>query len=58
MSSANLENGDAAVVLDVVESLTTARTLDEYSRIAMVGIRELIPCIDASYNEMNPGASV
>lgn len=56
MSSATLENGDAAAVLDVVESLTTARTLDEYSRIAMVGIRELIPCIDASYNEMNPGA--
>lgn len=51
-----LEEGDAAGVLDLVESLTVVETLDEYSRRAMVGMRELIPCIDASYNEMNPSA--
>lgn len=51
-----LEDGDSAAILDLVEHLTAAETLDEYSRMAMVGMRELIPCIDASYNEMNPSA--
>lgn len=51
-----LEEGDAAAVLDVVESLTEVDSLDEYARVAMVGMRRLIPCIDASYNEMNPSA--
>lgn len=51
-----LEEGDAFAVLDLVESLTEAQTLDRYSRMAMIGMRELIPCIDSSYNEMNPSA--
>lgn len=51
-----LEEGDAAQVLEVVETLTAADTLDDYARIAMVGMRNLIPCIDVSYNEMNPSA--
>jgi DNA-binding CsgD family transcriptional regulator len=44
-------------VLDLLETLTAVETLDEYARLAMVGIRGLIPCIDASYNEMNPSAN-
>lgn len=56
MSSPHLQEGDAVAVLDLVETMTTVETLDEYARTAMVGMRELIPCIDASYNEMNPNA--
>ncbi len=56
VSKSHLEDGDAATVLDIVESLTGAQNLDEYSRLAMIGMRNLIPCIDASYNEMNPSA--
>lgn len=56
MADRALKEGDAAAILDVVESLTEAQTLDDYSRKAMIGIRELIPCIDSSYNEMNPSA--
>ena len=51
-----LEKADAAAVLGVVEDLTTAETIDEFARLAMLGLRELIPCIDVSYNEMNPSA--
>jgi len=51
-----LKEGDSAAILDLVEGLTAAETLDEYSRMAMIGMRELIPCIDSSYNEMNPSA--
>ncbi len=51
-----LADADAAAVLGLVESLTTAQTVDQFARFAMVGIRELIPCTDASYNEMNPDA--
>lgn len=51
-----LEEADAARVLGVVEELTTAETIDEFARLAMVGLHELIPCIDMSYNEMNPSA--
>jgi DNA-binding CsgD family transcriptional regulator len=51
-----LEEADAAAVLGVVEDLTTAETIDEFARLAMRGLRELIPCIDVSYNEMNPSA--
>ena len=51
-----LDEADAAAVLGVVEELTAAETIDEFARLAMVGLRELIPCIDVSYNEMNPSA--
>ncbi len=51
-----LEEADAAAVLGVVEELTTAESIDEFARLAMVGLGELIPCIDVSYNEMNPSA--
>jgi DNA-binding CsgD family transcriptional regulator len=57
MSDAALREGDAAAVLDLIGTLTTAETLDEYARSTMVGLRRLIPCIDASYNEMNPSAN-
>ncbi len=52
----SLEEGDTAAVLSLVETLTGAETLDDYSRLTMIGLTELIPCIDASYNEMNPSA--
>lgn len=51
-----LEEADAATVLGVVEELTTAETVDEFALLAMKGLRDLIPCIDISYNEMNPSA--
>lgn len=54
MSQPVLDDGDAPAVLDLVETLTAAETLDDYALTAMVGMRELIPSIDASYNEMNP----
>jgi DNA-binding CsgD family transcriptional regulator len=56
MSHSALEEADAAAVLGVVENLTTSETLDEFARLAMAGLRDLIPCIDVSYNEMNPSA--
>lgn len=51
-----LDKGDTEAVLGLVEALTTVRTLDEYAVITMTGLTELIPCIDASFNEINPGA--
>lgn len=51
-----LREGDSAAILDLIEGLIAAETLDRYSRLAMIGMRELIPCIDSSYNEMNPSA--
>lgn len=51
-----LKKGDSAAILHLVEGLTAVETLDDYSRMAMIGMRELIPCIDSSYNEMNPSA--
>ncbi len=56
MHSPELEERDAAAVLGLVEALTTAQTIDEYAVIAMTGLTELIPCIDASFNEMNPSS--
>ena len=57
MHSPELEERDTAAVLGLVEALTTAQTLDEYADIAMTGLTELIPCIDSSFNEINPGAN-
>jgi hypothetical protein len=56
MHSPELEERDTAAVLGLVEALTAAQTLDEYAVITMTGLTELIPCIDASFNEMNPSA--
>ncbi|MDR9451167.1 MAG: LuxR C-terminal-related transcriptional regulator [Acidimicrobiia bacterium] len=56
MHSPKLDERDAAAVLGLVETLTTAQTIDEYAVIAMTGLSELIPCIDSSFNEMNPSA--
>ena len=56
MSRSVLDEGDAAAVLGVVGRLTEAETIDEFAELAMVGMRELIPCIDISFNEMNPSA--
>lgn len=56
MPHSMLEEADAAAVLGVIDDLTAAETLDEFVRLAMLGLHELIPCIDVSYNEMNPSA--
>ena len=56
MDVPRLEEGDAARVLGLVEALTATQTVDEYADVAMTGLTELIPCIDASFNEMNPSA--
>lgn len=56
MERTALDERDAAAVLALVEDLTTAETVDDYAVIAMTGLTELIPCIDASFNEMNPSA--
>ncbi|MGC2239498.1 MAG: helix-turn-helix transcriptional regulator [Acidimicrobiia bacterium] len=57
MLHSSLEESDAAAILRLLETLTAAETLDEYAHMTMVGLIELIPCIDASYNEMNPSAN-
>lgn len=51
-----LDERDALAVLGLVEALTTAQTIDEYAVMAMTGLTELIPCVDASFNELNPSA--
>ncbi len=56
MDSPELGERDAAAVLGLVEALTAARTIDEYALVTMTGLTQIIPCIDASFNEMNPGA--
>lgn len=56
MLHSSLEESDTAAILRLVETLTTAQTLGDYARMTMVGLIELIPCIDTSYNEMNPSA--
>jgi DNA-binding CsgD family transcriptional regulator len=57
MLHTSLDEGDAAAILRLVETLTSVQTLDDYARTTMIGLIDLIPCIDASYNEMNPSAN-
>ncbi len=56
MNHAALDENDAGAVLGLVAALTQAQTVDEYASTAMAGLTEIIPCIDASFNEMNPSA--
>ncbi|MEM7275292.1 MAG: LuxR C-terminal-related transcriptional regulator [Actinomycetota bacterium] len=56
MSLWQLDRDELAAILRVVADLGTARTVDDFARVAMEGLAELIPCIDVSYNEMNLGA--
>ena len=56
MQAAALNERDTTSVLRLVEALTAAQTIDEYAVITMTGLTEIIPCIDASFNEMNPSA--
>ena len=57
MHAPELNEGDASAVLGLVGDLTSVQTLDEYAMTTMIGLTELIPCIDASFNEMNPAAN-
>lgn len=57
MHAPELNEGDAYAILGLVEALTSSQTLDEYATTTMTGLTELIPCIDASFNEMNPAAN-
>lgn len=56
MHSQGIDDRDAVPILALVEALTTARTIDEYAAITMTHLSKMIPCIDASFNEANPGA--
>lgn len=51
-----LSDRDAGAVLSLVGEINRAETVDEYADVTMQGMVELIPCIDASYNEMNLSA--
>lgn len=52
----DLRDSDAAAVLDLVAAIANVSDLDDYATVTMHGLVELIPCVDASYNEMNPDA--
>ncbi len=54
MGGSELNDSDAGAILNLIESMSAARGVDDYATIAMAGIAELIPCIDVSYNEMVP----
>lgn len=45
---------DAEILLDLVDRMIDAADLDSYARIACAGIRELVPALSVSYNELNP----
>ncbi|MDG4773059.1 LuxR C-terminal-related transcriptional regulator [Solwaraspora sp. WMMD792] len=45
---------DAEILLDLVDRMIGAADLDSYARIACAGIRELVPALSVSYNELNP----
>lgn len=49
-----LQEQDAHAVLELVDAVSSATTVDEYARVTMTGLYDLITCIDASYNEMVP----
>ncbi|MEZ5174579.1 MAG: helix-turn-helix transcriptional regulator [Acidimicrobiia bacterium] len=57
MDMVPLSKDDASAVLALVEAVGEAATVDDYATVAMTGLLDLIPCIDASYNEMNPAAN-
>lgn len=57
MGHSQLNEHDAAAVLSLVDAVGNATTVDDYATITMTGLVDLIPCIDASYNEMNPRAN-
>ncbi|MFY1698856.1 MULTISPECIES: response regulator transcription factor [unclassified Solwaraspora] len=44
----------AEILLDLVDRMIGAADLDSYARTACAGIRELIPALSVSYNELNP----
>lgn len=52
----HLTDGDAAAVLEVVEAVAGVSSLDEMATVTMHGLLDLVPCVDASYNEMNMDA--
>lgn len=57
MYAQHLDDRDAGAVLSLVREIAETTTLDEYADVTMACLLELIPSIDASYNEMNPGAA-
>ena len=56
MAAEDLGAADLADVLALVEDLGACADMDAYVHTAMRGLIELVPSIDASYNEMNPFA--
>jgi DNA-binding CsgD family transcriptional regulator len=51
-----LERDDLERVLDLISALTEAADLRDFVHTTIHGLLDLIPSIDASYNEMNPAA--
>ena len=54
MGGSEFNGGDAFAILDLVESMSAARGVDDHATIAMAGIAELVPCIEVCYIEMVP----
>jgi DNA-binding CsgD family transcriptional regulator/PAS domain-containing protein len=56
VSGVNLDQEDFVGVLDLVRAVGQARDPDEFLRVALHGVMELVPCPVASINEINPMA--
>lgn len=54
MGKPEFGENEATAVLEVVDAISSASTVDDYAQTAMAGMSELITCIDVSYNEMVP----
>ena len=54
MGDLPLDAHDAYAVLELVEVISAASSVDEYAQVTMAGLFDLITCIDVSYNEMVP----
>lgn len=51
---AQLNAAESSALLSLVARLTAAESFEEYAEVALTGMLEMIPSIDASYNEMDP----
>lgn len=54
MGETEFGENEAVAVLELVDAISSASSVDDYAQTAMAGLAELITCIDVSYNEMVP----
>lgn len=52
----SLDDADLTALLQAVERIRYARDPDEFGRIALETVRDLVPCTVASFNEVDPDA--